>query len=139
MRDHIDSLMQDPKVLLCTLGRTPLITIGRALRDEGFIVLPSRYHEAGVDGLVRVMPDLALVECGHEAADSDAFRALAASTGTRVFLFTSASGAPGPTGDAVAMQLDYGDAFPVLEYTGDCRALAGVVRDMVGREPVSRE
>ena len=124
-------------MLLCPLGRTPLITIGRALRDEGFIVLPARYHEAGVDGLVRVNPDLALVECGHEAADSEAFRTEAAAAGVRVFLFTSATGAPGPTGDAVAMQLDYGDAFPVLEYTGDCRALAGVVRDLV-RAPRQR-
>lgn len=122
---HRPDMMDQPKLLLCALGRTSLILLGRALRDEGYVVLPARYHELGVDSLARVQPDVALVQVNHEAADSPEFAAMARAMGVKVFLFECPVEG---RGDGASMHFDPDNGYPVLESTGDCRALAGLLR-----------
>lgn len=114
------------RTLLFTRHPQDLATIGRALRDAGFTVFPARFHEDGADALVRTAPQLVLIDFAHYGAIvSSQFRAVAGELGARVLIFARADG----YGDTAALQRLQQVPYPVLEYTGDARALAGLVTD----------
>lgn len=54
-------MSQRTLLLFAHLG-IELSIIGRALRDDGYLVFPARFHDQGIDALVRVRPDLVLIE-----------------------------------------------------------------------------
>lgn len=118
--------MPERKLLLMAPRRDDLFTIGRALRDAGYLVFPAREHELGADALIRVRPDLVLIDASTWlSVETDECRDAAISIGARVVLFTRSAGA-GDTGDAAGMRIDE-LPYPVVEYSGDARALAGLL------------
>ena len=115
--------MTERKLLLMAPRRDDLFTIGRALRDAGYLVFPAREHELGVDALIRVRPDLVLIDASSWlSVESDDCRDAAIGMGARVVLFARSDGA----GDAAGMRTDE-LPYPVIEYSGDARALAGLL------------
>jgi len=114
------------RTLLFTRHPQDLATIGRAMRDAGFTVFPARFHEDGTDALVRAGPQLVLIDFAHYGAIVSArFRAAADELGARVLIFVRADGRE----DTAALQRLQQVPYPVLEYTGDARALTGLVTD----------
>lgn len=106
-----------------------LAIIGRALRDAGYLVFPARFHEQGTDALVRVCPDLVLIAATHyEATATPEFRQLAAELGARVIVYARHTGYD----DAASLQSLQSFEYPVLEFTGDGRALAALVQENYG-------
>ncbi len=117
--------MTERKLLLMAPRRDDLFRIGRALRDAGYLVFPAREHELGVDALVRVRPDLVLIDAATWlAVESDECRDAAIAMNARVVLFARSEGA----GDAAGMRTDE-LPYPVVEYSGDARALAGLLEE----------
>jgi len=114
-------------MLLLSNDSEVLITIAGAARAAGYVVTPGRYHENGVDSLIRVQPDLAVVDVTHDAADSIAFGGLAQSRGTRVVLFADTRGAP--EARARIALISARSPFPVLEYGGDAADLVARLQD----------
>jgi len=101
--------------------------MGRALRAAGNLVFPARYHEEGVDALTRVRPDIVLVEAiHHEAVASPTFQQLARELGARVMFFSRVDG----SGDQATLRTDSTLPFPVIEFTGDGRALVALVDEI---------
>ena len=118
--------MSQRKLLLMAPRRDDTIAIGRALRDAGYLVFPVREHELGVDAMIRVQPDLVLIDAGvYPAVASDDCRDLVLRTATRVLLFTRS----GHSGDGAALQHVAELPYPVVEYSGDARALAGLLEE----------
>lgn len=118
--------MTERKLLLMAPRRDDLFTIGRALRDAGYLVFPAREHELGVDALIRVRPDLVLIDASTWlSVESDECRDTAITIGARVVLFARSDSAT-EAGDAAGMRLDE-LPYPVVEYSGDARALAGLL------------
>ena len=121
--------MTERKLLLMAPRRDDLFTIGRALRDAGYLVFPAREHELGVDALIRVRPDLVLIDATTWlSVESDECRDTAITIGARVVLFARSDGASeaAEAGDAAGMRIDE-LPYPVVEYSGDARALAGLL------------
>lgn len=113
-------------LLFAHLG-VELAIIGRALRDAGYLVFPARYHEEGIDALTRVRPDVVLVDVLHQhAVASPSFQELARELGAVVIFFTRAAGFD----DAAALQVVDELPYPVVEFTGDARALAALVDEV---------
>ena len=118
--------MTERKLLLMAPRRDDLFTIGRALRDAGYLVFPAREHELGVDALIRVRPSLVLIDAATWlSVESDECRDTAITLGARVVLFAR-SDSPDDAGDAAGMRVDE-LPYPVVEYSGDARALAGLL------------
>lgn len=114
------------RTLLFTRHPQDLATIGRALRDAGLTVFPARFHEDGTDALVRAAPQLVLIDFAHyDAIVAPRFRAAAEERGARVLIFARADGRE----DTAALQRLHQVAYPVIEYSGDALALAGLVTD----------
>ena len=105
MRSTLLLLVTDPDVL---------IDVAQAARDAGYVVVPGRHQELGVDALSRVEAQVALVHVGHEAADSMTFAALAQTLGMRVVLFTRRSA--GVDERARVSIISARSPFPILEY-----------------------
>lgn len=104
-----------------------LAIIGRALREQGYLVFPSRFHEEGVDALIRVEPDVVLIDATHYTTiATPEFRELAARIGATVLIYMRATGYD----DAAALQPLLPFAYPVLDFTGDGRALAALVLEV---------
>lgn len=119
--------MTERKLLLMAPRRDDLFSIGRALRDAGYLVFPVREHELGVDALIRVRPNLVLIDAATwHGVDSDECRDAAIAMDARVVLFARADG----MGDAAGMGIDE-LPYPVVEYSGDARALAGLLEERV--------
>jgi hypothetical protein len=113
-----------PRLLLLAPRRDDLFAIGPALRDAGYLVFPARLHEEAVDAVIRVRPSLVLIDAAaFPAASSDECREAAAAIGARVLLFAHTDG----PGDGAALQDVAPLPYPVLDYSGDARALAGLV------------
>jgi PleD family two-component response regulator len=113
-----------PRLLLMAPRRDDLFAIGRALRDAGYLVFPARHHELAVDAVVRVRPDLVLIDADtFSSVQSTECRDAADAAGARVLLFVHS----GSDGDAASMQRLAGVPYPVVEYSGDARALAGLI------------
>ena len=114
------------KLLLMAPRREDAIAIGRALRDAGYLVFPVREHELGIDAMIRVQPDLVLIDAGvYPVVASDECRDLVLRTSTRVLLFMQS----GHSGDGAALQQVVELPYPVVEYSGDARALAGLLEE----------
>lgn len=106
--------------------RDDLFAIGRALRDAGYLVFPARHHELAVDAVIRVRPDLVLIDADtFPFVESGECRDAAAASGARVLIFSHS----GADGDAASMQKLAGLPYPVVEYSGDARALAGLIAE----------
>lgn len=119
-------MMANRRLLLMAPNRDDLITLGRALRDSGYLVFPARHHELPVDALIRVRPDLVLIDLTtFNAVKSAECRAAAKTLGSRVLLFSRSSSA----GDAAALQYTAELPYPIVEYSGDAHALAGLLEE----------
>lgn len=121
--------MQNRLLLLFADSGSALTEIGQALRDAGYTVLPSRYHELGVDALARVAPYVVLVPADHEAAHSPEFRAMAEAIDAKVFAYLRTEE---PSRGAAF--LPDAHPYPLLEYSGDAKTLAALVDDVFRRE-----
>lgn len=121
--------MSQRKLLLMAPQRDDMIAIGRALRDVGYLVFPVRVHELGVDAMIRVQPDLVLIDAAvFPAVASDACRDVVIHTAARVVLFTRSEHA----GDGAALQQVAELPYPIVEYSGDARALAALLENSAG-------
>lgn len=104
-----------------------LATIGRALRDAGYVVFPARYHENAIDGMARVAPDLVLFDYAHHGTIvTPRFQQYARESGAQVLIFMPSDGRE----DAATLQRVQRLPYPVLEYTGDGRTLAELVSEV---------
>lgn len=118
--------MTDRRLLLMAPARDDMMVIGRALRDSGYLVFPARHHELPVDAIVRVRPDLVLIDAdSFDAVQSSECRDAVVKLGSQVLLFTRNDS----TGDAAALQTVLGLPYPMVEYSGDARAMAGLLQD----------
>lgn len=116
--------MTEPKLLLMAPQRDDMITIGRALRDAGYLVFPARLHELGADAVTRVQPDLVLIDLQtYEHVASPECREAVRRCGSRILLFARLDAA----GDGATMQRVAELPYPVVEYSGDARALAALL------------
>lgn len=114
------------KLLLIAAQRDDLLTLGRALRDTGYLVFPARFHELGVDAMARVLPHLVLIDAGvYHSVESAECRETVVRTGARVLLFSRSQSA----GDTAAIQNVAGLPYPVVEYSGSAHALAGLLEE----------
>lgn len=116
MRSTLLLLVTDPDVL---------IDVAQAARDAGYVVVPGRHQELGVDAISRIEAQVALVHVGHEAADSMTFAALAQKVGMRVVLFTRREG--GLEERARVSIVSARSPFPILEYGADASELIQAV------------
>lgn len=106
-----------------------LAIIGRALRDAGHLVFPARFHEDSVDALVRVRPTLVLIEATHHGkVVTPQFRALAEETGATVIVYSRNGG----DGDAATLRESGAEAYPVIDFSGQGRALVGLLAEVPG-------
>ncbi len=78
-----------PKLLLLASSAGIAVHMGQCARHVGFIVFPGRTQELGTDALERVRPHVALVDIGHEAAQSARFAEVAMRYGVLLVLFAS--------------------------------------------------
>ena len=120
MRSTLLLLVNDPDVL---------IDVAQAARNAGYVVIPGRHQELGVDALSRVEAQVALVHVGHEAADSMTFAAFAQNRGMRVVLFTRREG--GVEERARVSIISARSPFIILDYENDASELI----QMVDRKP----
>lgn len=122
-----------PRLLLMAPRRDDLFTVGRALRDAGYLVFPARYHELAADAVTRVRPDLVLIDAdAFPGMESDACRDAVIAAGARVLLFARVAGVRSnldKPGDGAGMQHLRDLPYPVVEYTGDARALAALIEE----------
>lgn len=104
-----------------------LAIIGRALRDAGHLVFPARFHEDSADALVRVRPTLVLVEATHQRHVVTAqFRFIAAELGALVVVYSRNAG----DADAATLQEAAGGAYPLIDFSGQGRAFAGLIAEL---------
>lgn len=131
--------MTHPRLLLMAPRRDDLFAVGRALRDAGYLVFPARYHELAADAVTRVRPDLVLIDAeAFPSMESDACRDAVLDAGSRVLLFARVAG-PGSigsgAGDGAGMQQPRDLPYPVVEYSGDARALAALIEESAASHP----
>lgn len=130
--------MMHPRLLLMAPQREDLFAIGRALRDAGYLVFPTRYHELAADAVTRVRPDLVLIDAeAFPAVESDACRDAVLAAGSRVLLFARVAGAGSTASrvrDGAAMNQLSDLPYPVVEYSGDARALAALIEETAGSQ-----
>lgn len=124
--------MTHPRLLLMAPRRDDLFTVGRALRDAGYLVFPARYHELAADAVTRVAPDLVLIDAeAFPGVESDECRDAVIAAGARVLLFARVAGAGSTASDirdGAGMQ-QHDLPYPVVEYSGDARALAALIAE----------
>lgn len=124
--------MTNRRLLLMAPQRDDLLTVGRALRDAGYLVFPARYHEYAADAVARVCPDLVLIDAdAYRDTESAESREAVLAAGSRVLLFARVADAERVgrdlPGDGAGMQHLRDLPYPVVEYTGDARALAALI------------
>jgi hypothetical protein len=125
--------MMHPRLLLMAPQREDLFAVGRALRDAGYLVFPARYHELAADAITRVRPDLVLIDAeAYPRVESDECRDAVKAVGSRVVLFARVPGAGSTAAhvrDGAGMQQLRDLPYPVVEYSGDARALAALIEE----------
>lgn len=132
--------MMHPRLLLMAPQREDLFTVGRALRDAGYLVFPARYHELAADAVTRVSPDLVLIDAdAYSRVESGECRDAVRAVGARVLLFARVPGAGGAGAepqDGAGMHHLCDMPYPVVEYSGDARALAALIAESARAEAV---
>jgi len=113
--------MPHPSLLLLTVDAPVMIAIASAARRAAYTAHVGRVEESAIDTLRRTVPQVALVQIGHHAADSIAFSSLAQHLGTRVVLFSPRTDDPALRA-AIAL-VSFRSPFPILTYDGDGDAL----------------